>query len=39
MSWEDIGYLLGHVNIATTMKVYGRPTARDLSRRMLVPDL
>lgn len=39
MSWEDVGYVLGHVNVSVTMRVYGRPNPQDLRRRTPAVDL
>lgn len=39
MEWEDIGYLLGHVDVRTTINIYGRPTAQDLRQRVPKPKL
>lgn len=37
--WVDIGYQLGHVNPHTTVKIYTRPMAEDLKKRIPAPSL
>lgn len=39
LTWEEIGYQLGHVNPATTVKIYTRPNPEDLKKLVPAPAL